>query len=93
MNKLVHSLIENIKDNYIFSSLCTDIIGSDKYYCTCGNLIEKAPDTEFEIEVSYEEYLKMDFIDTNKQQGELKQYAQNAIETILKQKIILRFLM
>jgi len=66
MNKTVQSLIENIKDNYIFSSLCTDIVGSDKYYCACGNLIEKAPDTEFEIEVSYEEYLKMDFIDTNK---------------------------
>lgn len=66
MNKHVQSLIDNIKSNYIFANLCTDIVGSDKYYCSCGNTIEKTPDTEFEIEISFDEYMKMDFIDTNK---------------------------
>jgi hypothetical protein len=66
MNKINKSLTDEIKSKYIFANFCTDVFGMDKYYCSCGNVISKAPDSEFEIEISYEDYIKMDFIDTSK---------------------------
>lgn len=66
MKKINNDLLNEIKDKYIFANFCTDVVGVDKYYCTCGNVLTKTPDTEFEIEISYEDYLRMEFIDTSK---------------------------
>lgn len=66
MKKITQQLINEIRSKYIFSNLCTDIVGKDKYYCTCGNVIENTQSNEYEFEISYEDYLKMDFIDTSK---------------------------
>jgi len=66
MKKINKDLLSEIKEKYVFANFCTDVVGLDKYYCTCGNTLTKSPDTEFEIEISYEDYLKMDFIDASK---------------------------
>lgn len=66
MKNINKNFIDEIKSKYIFSNYCTDVIGQDKFYCTCGNILKKNPDNGFEIQISYEDYLKMDFFDTKK---------------------------
>lgn len=66
MKNIDKNFTEEIKSKYIFSNYCTDVIGQDKFYCTCGNIMKKNPDNGFEIQISYEDYLKMDFFDTKK---------------------------
>lgn len=66
MKNVTQNLNEQIKKDYIFTQMCTDIVGQDKYFCNCGNVINKSPDDGFEIQISYEDYLKMDYIDTAK---------------------------
>lgn len=66
MKKITKELVDQIKSKYIFANLCTDVVGKDKYYCSCDNILEKTPDNEFQMDITYEEYMNMEFIDTTK---------------------------
>lgn len=66
MKNIDKKFSDEIKSKYIFTNFCTDIVGKDIYYCTCGNILKKDPDLGFELQISYDEYIKMDFFDTKK---------------------------
>lgn len=59
-------LCKEVESKYIFLEPCTNISGNDRYFCTCGQINEKPLDNNFEIDISYEDYLKLDFIDLSK---------------------------
>ena len=62
-NKQQAKLCREVESKYIFLEPCTDISGNDRYFCSCGQMNEKPLDNNFEIDISYEDYLKLDFID------------------------------
>ena len=59
-------LCKEVKSKYIFLEPCTNINGNDMYFCPCGQVNEKPLESNFEIDISYEDYLKLDFIDLSK---------------------------
>lgn len=59
-------LCKEVKSKYIFLEPCTSVTGNDRYFCTCGQINERPLDNNFEIDISYEDYLKLDFIDLSK---------------------------
>lgn len=62
----IDRLRKEVLDKYIFLEPCTSVIGNDRYFCSCGNINEKESDSNFEIDITYEEYLKLDFVDLSK---------------------------
>lgn len=62
----VQKLRNEILSKYIFLDPCTSVFGNDKYHCCCGSVNEKAPESNFEIDITYDEYLKLDFLDLSK---------------------------
>lgn len=64
--KQLDKLRKGVAEKYIFLEPCTSIVGNDRYFCSCGNVNEKEIDNGFEIDISYDEYLKLDFIDLSK---------------------------
>lgn len=64
--KKLEIIKKEILDKYIFLEPCTTVVGKDRYFCSCGNINEKDSDSNFEIDLTYEEYLKLDFVDLSK---------------------------
>jgi uncharacterized protein YxeA len=68
----IEKLRKGILKKFIFFEPCTTVFGNDRYYCSCGNLNEKQPDSNFEIDITYDEYLKLDFLDLSKISNRVK---------------------
>lgn len=66
MKRKLQHLKKEIANRFVFLEPCTSIIGKDKYFCNCGEVLEKEPDTEFEVDISYEDYLNIDVLDIAK---------------------------
>lgn len=66
MKRKLQQLKKEIASRFVFLEQCTSVVGKDKYFCTCGQVLEKEPDSEFEIEVSYDDYMNIDVLDIAK---------------------------
>lgn len=66
MKRKLQQLKKEISSRFVFLDPCTSVIGNDRYFCSCGQVLEKEPDTEFEVEMSYEDYLNIDVLDISK---------------------------
>lgn len=59
-------LNNEVSSKYIFVEPCTTVFGNDTYFCSCGSVNEKKPENNFEIEISYEDYMNLDYVDLSK---------------------------